>query len=168
MNFCLFFPFPVYALDLSFFTFRRFRTYFFSPASGWVSKTLPHTLDFCQELLSVFFFFIENSSKPSFWQRFFYKREKSLAATYFPAVAAVSSALEGLTSVFGMGTGISPPLWPPGIISLSSWWRQHVPDLSFRTSAFTFSCLTEPFKRVQEIKFHPSKKTIIWSSLTTY
>ena len=28
---------------------------------------------------------------------------------------AVSSALESLTSVFGMGTGISSPLWPPGI-----------------------------------------------------
>ena len=25
----------------------------------------------------------------------------------------VPSALEGLTSVFGMGTGVSPPLWPP-------------------------------------------------------
>ena len=25
----------------------------------------------------------------------------------------VPSALAGLTSVFGMGTGISPPLWPP-------------------------------------------------------
>ena len=27
---------------------------------------------------------------------------------------AVSSALEGLTSVFGMGTGVAPPVWPPG------------------------------------------------------
>ena len=27
--------------------------------------------------------------------------------------AIVSSALEGLTSVFGMGTGVSPPEWPP-------------------------------------------------------
>ena len=27
---------------------------------------------------------------------------------------AVPSALEGLTSVFGMGTGVSPPLQPPG------------------------------------------------------
>ena len=26
----------------------------------------------------------------------------------------VPSALEGLTSVFGMGTGVAPPLWPPG------------------------------------------------------
>ena len=25
----------------------------------------------------------------------------------------VPSALEGLTSVFGMGTGVAPPLWPP-------------------------------------------------------
>jgi hypothetical protein len=27
--------------------------------------------------------------------------------------AAVPSAREGLTSVFGMGTGVSPPPWPP-------------------------------------------------------
>ena len=27
----------------------------------------------------------------------------------------VPSALEGLTSVFGMGTGVTPPLSPPGI-----------------------------------------------------
>ena len=38
--------------------------------------------------------------------------KKSLAATYFPA-NAVSSALEGLTSVFGMGTGVTPLPWPP-------------------------------------------------------
>jgi hypothetical protein len=28
--------------------------------------------------------------------------------------SAVSSALRGLTSVFGMGTGVSPAVWPPG------------------------------------------------------
>src|SRR6266446_2121006 len=27
---------------------------------------------------------------------------------------AVSSALRGLTSVFGMGTGVTPAVWPPG------------------------------------------------------
>src|SRR5437870_7903519 len=33
----------------------------------------------------------------------------------FHAVAsAVPSALKGLTSVFGMGTGVAPSLWPPG------------------------------------------------------
>src|SRR6266850_5827599 len=30
--------------------------------------------------------------------------------------AAVSSALEGLTSVFGMGTGVAPPVRPPGTV----------------------------------------------------
>ncbi len=30
-----------------------------------------------------------------------------------PVAQAVSSALEGLTSVFEMGTGVSPPPWPP-------------------------------------------------------
>src|SRR5262249_56599875 len=28
--------------------------------------------------------------------------------------SAVPSALEGLTTVFGMGTGVAPPVWPPG------------------------------------------------------
>ena len=36
---------------------------------------------------------------------------------------AVPSALEGLTSVFGMGTGVSPPQWPPGILKYSSGSR---------------------------------------------
>jgi hypothetical protein len=29
----------------------------------------------------------------------------------------VPSALVGLTSVFGMGTGVTPPLWPPKSLS---------------------------------------------------
>jgi hypothetical protein len=37
-----------------------------------------------------------------------------LATTYSPrGHPQVPSALEGLTSVFGMGTGGSPPLWSP-------------------------------------------------------
>ena len=37
------------------------------------------------------------------------------AATYSPThwARAVPSALRGLTAVFGMGTGVSPPPWPP-------------------------------------------------------
>lgn len=27
---------------------------------------------------------------------------------------SVPSALEGLTTVFGMGTGVAPPVWAPG------------------------------------------------------
>ena len=30
------------------------------------------------------------------------------------ATLAVPSALEGLTAVFGMGTGVTPPPWSPG------------------------------------------------------
>ena len=33
---------------------------------------------------------------------------------------AVPSGLRGLTSVFGMGTGGTPPVWPPGTCSVSS------------------------------------------------
>src|SRR5438132_2367561 len=32
-----------------------------------------------------------------------------------PVARAVPSALVGLTAVFGMGTGVSPPLWSPDI-----------------------------------------------------
>ena len=48
------------------------------------------------------------------------KIKKGPAATYSPATNAVPSALEGLTTVFGMGTGMAPPLWPPGQDS-SAW-----------------------------------------------
>ena len=38
------------------------------------------------------------------------------------AAPAVPSAQRGLTAVFGMGTGVSPALWPP---ATSSWCYQH-------------------------------------------
>ena len=50
------------------------------------------------------------------------KEKKHPAATYSPADYAVPSAREGLTSVFGMGTGMAPPLWPPGQV-FRSWAR---------------------------------------------
>ena len=38
----------------------------------------------------------------------------SLAPTYFPTrYHAVSSAMEGLTTGFGMGPGVPPPPWAP-------------------------------------------------------
>jgi hypothetical protein len=41
--------------------------------------------------------------------------KKNLAATYSPTLLrAVPSAIKGLTSEFGMGSGISPSLLPPG------------------------------------------------------
>ena len=50
----------------------------------------------------------------AFWK---FKKEKP-AATYFPPLG-VSSAQESLTSVFGMGTGIASPLWPPAFYTVS-------------------------------------------------
>ena len=37
------------------------------------------------------------------------------AASYFPNAVThvVSSALQGLTTEFGMGSGVAPALWPP-------------------------------------------------------
>ena len=41
-------------------------------------------------------------------------RKKNLAATYSPTLlCAVPLAMKGLTSEFGMGSGISPSLMPP-------------------------------------------------------
>ena len=41
--------------------------------------------------------------------------KKVLATAYFPTNrSAVSSALEGLTSEFGMESGVPPPPWSPG------------------------------------------------------
>ena len=37
-----------------------------------------------------------------------------------PVARAVPSALVGLTAVFGMGTGVSPPLWSPDISLMTS------------------------------------------------
>jgi hypothetical protein len=44
---------------------------------------------------------------------------KNPAASYFPMTLTiiVSSALKGLTSVFGMGTGVSPSASPPETFS---------------------------------------------------
>ncbi len=41
-------------------------------------------------------------------------REKSGGVLLSQGLSSqVPSALEGLTSVFGMGTGVTPPPWPP-------------------------------------------------------
>ena len=48
-------------------------------------------------------------------------KKKARRLPTFPPREAVSSALESLTSVFGMGTGISSPLWPPDNVYKSSF-----------------------------------------------
>ena len=52
---------------------------------------------------------------------------KTLATTYSPTLScAVPSAMEGLTSEFGMGSGVPPPLMSPRKI-FSIWL---IPELS--------------------------------------
>ena len=84
-----------------------------------------------------------------------YLNKKNLAAAYFPASKAVSSALESLTSVFGMGTGISSPLWPPGLFPCI------FPDFS---SSLTGA--PHPFLKSEDALFYA--ESIIWSSLSAY
>ena len=57
----------------------------------------------CREWRGARLFFCPAGKKRA-WQR----------PTLPPHYKAVPSALEGLTSVFGMGTGGTPPLWSPG------------------------------------------------------
>ena len=50
--------------------------------------------------------------RPAEW---FQRARENPAATYSPTLlCAVPSAMRGLTSEFGMESGISPSLWPPG------------------------------------------------------
>ena len=46
----------------------------------------------------------------------------------------VSSALKGLTSVFGMGTGVSPSLLSPDLREFSHLSKRHSNKLLFRLS----------------------------------
>ena len=83
---------------------------------------------------------------------FVIKLKEKPAATYFPATA-VSSAQESLTSVFGMGTGIASPLWPPALNPesykgpLVTSWGEHGQWNG---------------NEINQVNI------IIWSSLTTY
>ena len=56
-----------------------------------------------------------SSEKVNLQSKKLFKQKKVWQLPTFPPRKAVSSALESLTSVFGMGTGIASPLWPPDI-----------------------------------------------------
>ena len=57
---------------------------------------------------------IAHKKRDSFVLESLFCGEDVPAASYFPrGVPQVSSALEGLTSEFGMGSGVAPPPWPP-------------------------------------------------------
>ena len=48
--------------------------------------------------------------------------EKSWQRPTFPL--RVSSAQMGLTAVFGMGTGVTPSIWPPGMVRCNEQWAR--------------------------------------------
>ena len=53
------------------------------------------------------------------------RKEKVLTSAYFPTHEyAVSSAMEGLTSEFGMGSGVPPPPWMPAqiLVTVREGW----------------------------------------------
>ena len=56
----------------------------------------------------------------------------------------VPSALAGLTSVFGMGTGVTPPLWPPENIARAGQIRGRRPALFERSIASTSEIVPKP------------------------
>ena len=61
---------------------------------------------------------------------------KSLATTYSPTLlCAVPSAMKGLTSEFGMGSGISPSLMPPSK-SLSQKFLDNLTNIKQRLRSY--------------------------------
>jgi hypothetical protein len=65
--------------------------------------------------------------------------------------SAVPSALEGLTSEFGMGSGVTPPpLSPETVISKHS--------ISYAYTPFSFSTLTTSHSGI----FIPRSRTMLW------
>ncbi len=78
---------------------------------------------------------------------------------------AVSSALEGLTAVFGMGTGGSPPAWPPESRVLRRRAEREESAKLFRTR--TKSCI-KPLDRLVLVHSNPCRPYMpslsTWSS----
>ena len=78
---------------------------------------------------------------------------------------AVSSALEGLTAVFGMGTGGSPPAWPPERRKLRRRAEREESAKLFRTR--TKSCV-KPLDRLVLVHSNPCRPYMpslsTWSS----
>ena len=59
---------------------------------------------------------LNDKSPGPFWPRAFAEKESGGDLLSQGESPQVPSALAGLTSVFGMGTGVTPPLWPPEIM----------------------------------------------------
>ncbi len=79
----------------------------------------------------------------------------------------VSSALEGLTVVFGMGTRVSPPLWPPGFrVPVSP--RALQPRLRRESRAWGYRTLmdTPMLASCHPVCLYPAHQTRAWRQVT--
>jgi hypothetical protein len=87
------------------------------------------------------------------------------------ATLAVPSAVEGLTSVFGMGTGVTPLLWPPGNLVRSMcpvllWGHTEGTHRSTATHGFRSRLGTRhtPVHAVgRKLKFFKERRAVIWT-----
>ncbi len=66
--------------------------------------------------------------------------------------SAVSSALRGLTAVFGMGTGVSPAVWPPGKPKNSQQLTVRKTESGWRTASGAELRLTRLVVMLNEVK----------------
>ena len=75
---------------------------------------------------------------------------KNLAATYSPTLlCAVPSASKSLTSEFGMGSGVTPPLKPPGSATLFSNNTVRTP-LTCESIAYTKKLKTQNIRQIKQ------------------
>ena len=82
-------------------------------------------------------------------------RIKSLAVSYFHMGSpTLSSALSGFTSEFGMGSGGSHSLWPPGKLVDST---KRFAESNWKAVKALGCCI---------LNHHPNRLGVIWSSLT--
>ena len=100
---------------------------------------------------------------------------KNLAATYSPTLlCAVPSAMRGLTSEFGMGSGISLSLMPPSKILAIESHQVIFTNIKRRLKLFFIqltACILvfcdHAFKVFEGIGLHPSSSKKRWSSQWT-
>jgi hypothetical protein len=78
-----------------------------------------------------------SNKKPHFWVGLKVDSGSVLLSQAVPSL--VPSALEGLTSVFGMGTGVAPPPLPPEtLLSVLNLREVRETNLSARVEASTY------------------------------
>ena len=79
---------------------------------------------------------LENTKSPAYQRDSFSEKIKSWQRPTLPRESAVPSALESLTAVFGMGTGVSSPPLLPGNLNPYSFLKVLLESLKTAHSGF--------------------------------